>query len=67
MKELPSIYSSIIHRSRYSRYLPELQRRESWTETVDRLITYLKGKTGEVTIPYDYLRKANRKTTKATA
>ena len=58
MKELPSIYQSIIHRSRYSRYLPELQRRETWTETVDRLITYLKGKTLDVDIPYDELRTA---------
>lgn len=40
-KELPSVYQSIIHRSRYSRYLYDEKRRETWEETVDRLITYL--------------------------
>lgn len=39
--ELPSVYQSIIHRSRYSRYLEEEQRRETYEETVDRLINYL--------------------------
>jgi ribonucleoside-diphosphate reductase alpha chain len=42
--ELPSIYQSIIHRSRYARYLPEKQRRESWEETVGRLMNYLSDK-----------------------
>lgn len=41
MSKLPSIYQEIIHLSRYSRYLPEKNRRETWEETVDRLITYL--------------------------
>lgn len=40
-KELPSVYQSIIHRSRYSRYLPEEKRRETWEETVDRLMGYI--------------------------
>jgi len=56
--ELPSIYQSVIHRSRYSRYLTKEQRRESWEETVDRLVTYLKGKTKDAEIPYNELRKA---------
>ncbi len=43
--ELPSHYQSVIHRSRYARYLPEKQRRETWEETVDRLINYLQTKT----------------------
>jgi ribonucleoside-diphosphate reductase alpha chain len=34
-------YQRIIHSTRYARYLPELKRRESWDETVDRLIDYL--------------------------
>jgi ribonucleoside-triphosphate reductase (thioredoxin) len=34
-------YQEIIHRSRYSRYLPELKRRETWPETVERLIAFL--------------------------
>lgn len=40
-KELPSVYQSIIHLSRYSRYRDDVKRRETWEETVDRLITYL--------------------------
>ena len=39
--ELPSIYQSVIHRSRYARYLPDKKRRETWEETVDRLMNYL--------------------------
>lgn len=42
--ELPSLYQSIIHRSRYSRYIPELKRRETWEETVNRLVQYISGK-----------------------
>ena len=40
-QELPTIYQSIIHRSRYSRYLPNEKRRETWEETVARLCTYI--------------------------
>lgn len=43
--KLPSVYQQIIHLSRYSRFLPELNRRETWQETVDRLINYLSFKT----------------------
>lgn len=42
--ELPSLYQQIIHLSRYSRFIPEKNRRETWEETVDRLITYLETK-----------------------
>jgi len=42
--ELPSHYQSVIHRSRYARYIPELQRRETWEETVDRLLDYINAK-----------------------
>lgn len=38
---LPSLYQSIIHQSRYARFLPDQQRRETWEETVGRLIDYL--------------------------
>jgi ribonucleoside-triphosphate reductase len=41
MVELPSVYQSIIHKSRYSRFLYDENRRESWEETVDRLVNYL--------------------------
>jgi ribonucleoside-triphosphate reductase len=45
MVELPTIYQEVIHRSRYSRFLEEEKRRESWSETVDRLMSYLMKKT----------------------
>jgi len=41
---LPTSYQTIIHKSRYARYLPELKRRESWEETVERLMSYLTSK-----------------------
>ena len=37
-------YQQYIHKSRYARYLPELKRRETWAETVQRYIDYWKGK-----------------------
>lgn len=46
-KQLPSIYQNVIALSRYARYLPEKQRRETWEETVDRLILYLWSKVGD--------------------
>ena len=51
MNELPSIYQSVIHRSRYARYMPSKQRRETWEETVTRLIEYLRVKVPEETLP----------------
>lgn len=33
-------YQSYIHKSRYARYIPELNRRETWDETVSRYIHY---------------------------
>lgn len=44
MSKLPTLYQEIIHQSRYARYLPGKKRRETWEETVDRLITYLETK-----------------------
>jgi ribonucleoside-triphosphate reductase len=44
VKELPSVYQSIIHKSRYSRFLYKEGRRESWEETVDRLVMFLMSK-----------------------
>lgn len=37
---LPSEYQQFIHLSRYSRWLEEEERRETWTETVDRYFTF---------------------------
>ena len=33
-------YQQFIHKSRYARYLPEKQRRESWEETIGRFIDF---------------------------
>lgn len=41
-------YSTYIHRSRYARYLPELSRRETWEETVDRYISFFAAKAPQV-------------------
>ncbi len=37
---LPSVYQQYIHLSRYSRWLPEEKRRETWTETVGRYFDF---------------------------
>ena len=40
MKNLPSLYQDFIHLSRYSRWLPEEGRRETWDETVKRYFDF---------------------------
>ena len=37
---LPTLYQEFIHLSRYSRWLPEKGRRETWGETIDRYFTF---------------------------
>lgn len=39
--ELPTQYQQFIHLSRYSRFLPEEGRRETWQETVDRYVSFM--------------------------
>ena len=39
-----SLYEDYIAVSRYARYLPEQQRRETWGETVDRYVNYFSEK-----------------------
>ena len=39
---LPTEYQAFIHMSRYSRWLENEGRRESWDETVHRLISFFK-------------------------
>ncbi len=39
---LPTAYQEFIHLSRYSRWLPEKERRETWTETVGRYFDFFK-------------------------
>lgn len=34
------VYESYIHKSRYARYVPEENRRETWPETVNRYVSY---------------------------
>jgi ribonucleoside-triphosphate reductase len=41
---LPTIYQDVIAMSRYARFLPEHNRRELWSETVQRLTSYLETK-----------------------
>lgn len=41
-QELPTQYQQFIHLSRYSRYKPDENRRETWTETVDRYMGFFK-------------------------
>jgi len=38
------IYQEFIHQSRYARYLDDKGRRETWSETVDRYVNYLRSK-----------------------
>jgi ribonucleoside-triphosphate reductase len=40
MKTLPTLYQQFIHLSRYSRWLPERGRRETWEETVGRYFDF---------------------------
>jgi ribonucleoside-diphosphate reductase alpha chain len=47
MKEMDS-YSTYIHRSRYARYIPELNRRETWEETVDRYISFFQKRAPQI-------------------
>ena len=42
--ELPTVYQQVIASSRYARFIPEAHRRETWEETVNRLVTYLETK-----------------------
>ena len=37
-------YEEYIHKSRYARYLPEQQRRETWSETVKRYVDYFEAR-----------------------
>jgi len=56
--ELPTLYQQVIHSSRYARYIPEKNRRETWEETVNRLVTYLKTKTPTLEKDIEELREA---------
>jgi len=55
MSSLPSVYQEVIAMSRYARYIPEKNRRETWEETVTRLTNYLKTKVTLDTDTWDEL------------
>jgi ribonucleoside-diphosphate reductase alpha chain len=38
---MQSLYAEFIYKSRYSRYLPEKNRRENWTETINRYLDFM--------------------------
>ena len=50
-------YQSFIHLSRYSRYLDDENRRETWDETVDRLIGFWQEQVGDNTLTKDEFNK----------
>jgi len=52
------IYQSVIASSRYARFLPELKRRETWEETVDRMVNYLKSKNKGLDKEFKEIREA---------
>lgn len=52
MNKLPTLYQEIIAYSRYAKYIPELNRRETWEETVGRLLDYLGNKQPILLEPY---------------
>jgi hypothetical protein len=54
---LPSVYQSVIHKSRYARFLEEENRREEWEETVDRLVDYMIEKISRLDIPEEEKKK----------
>jgi len=51
-------YQKTIAASRYARYIPELNRRETWEETVDRMVTYLQSKTPGLDKEFKDIRQA---------
>ena len=38
---MDSLYQEFIYKSRYSRYLPEKNRRENWEETINRYLDFM--------------------------
>ena len=53
-----NLYQQILAKSRYARYLDKEKRRETWEETVDRLIDYLQSKVPDtLPIPWTELKE----------
>ncbi len=53
-KYFSSPYSEYIFYQFYSRWVPELGRRETWIETIDRYMAYMKENLGEKLSPKEY-------------
>lgn len=53
MTQLPTDYQKLIHLSRYSRWLPQENRRETWEETVERIVNYFKNRFHNLNIGSD--------------
>ncbi len=51
-------YQQFIHTSRYARWIESEQRRETWSETVDRYIDFFKSRIQDEQLPFDDLRDA---------
>ena len=58
MSNLPTVYQDVIAMSRYARYIPEMKRRETWEETVDRLVQYLETKAPKLKKEMKEIREA---------
>ena len=56
--KLPSVYQDVIALSRYARYLEKENRRETWEETVDRMVNYLQSKNKGLDKEFKEIRKA---------
>lgn len=53
MEQLPTLFQQYIHMSRYARWRDDLGRRETWPETVDRLISFWRNQTNDVRLEED--------------
>jgi ribonucleoside-diphosphate reductase alpha chain len=56
MAQFPNKMSEFVYVRSYARWLPELGRRETWEETVERVVSFLKEKRGEL-VPEKTFRK----------
>ena len=57
---LPTKYQEFIHLSRYSRWLPEKERRETWPETISRYFDFFKDHLKE-TVDFDLTDEVRNK------
>jgi len=58
VQQLPTPYQTMIHQSRYARFVEAENRRETWPETVDRYITFFEDRHGDSGVDFEELRLA---------